>query len=112
MRVGKTESASRSSYFPPSLNDAAGGRDGHGGFDIASLIGVAWLIPYCARHHPLHVEEQQVPGTFRSARCASTGDEPGRPDALPFVTRGWPLSVDTPLASVLEALKKQDDPLH
>jgi hypothetical protein len=26
--------------------------------------GVAWLIPYCARHHPLHVEEQQVPGTF------------------------------------------------
>src|SRR5437867_7682488 len=27
----------------------------------------------CARHHPLHLEEQQVPGTFRSARCASTG---------------------------------------
>src|SRR5207249_11147133 len=31
---------------------------------IARLInGVAWLIPYCARHHPLQSEKQRVPGT-------------------------------------------------
>jgi len=51
------------------------------------MTGVAWLIPYCARHHPLHLEEQRVPGTFLSARCASTGDEPGRPASPPFVSR-------------------------
>jgi len=28
-----------------------------------SLNGVAWLIPYCARHHPLQSETQRVPGT-------------------------------------------------
>ena len=51
------------------------------------MTGVAWLIPYCARHHPLHLEEQRVPGTFLSARCASTGDQPGRPASPPFVSR-------------------------
>ena len=28
-----------------------------------SLNGVAWLIPYCARHHPLQSEAQRVPGS-------------------------------------------------
>ena len=33
-------------------------------FVMAGLInGVAWLIPYCARHHPLQSEQQRVPGT-------------------------------------------------
>ena len=34
-------------------------------FAVARLIkGVAWLIPYCARHHPLQPEKQRVPGTL------------------------------------------------
>ncbi|OLB22629.1 MAG: hypothetical protein AUH95_03845 [Nitrospirae bacterium 13_2_20CM_2_63_8] len=41
------------------------GREGMEAFTMAELItGVAWLIPYCAR----------PASTFRSARCASTGD--------------------------------------
>ncbi len=53
-----------------------------------SLNGVAWLIPYCARHHPLQSETQRVPGTpstlarneqILSARCASTKGSPAAP---------------------------------
>src|SRR5439155_23683692 len=32
-----------------------------------SLSAVAWLIPYCARHHPLQSETQRVPGTLSAS---------------------------------------------
>ena len=33
--------------------------------------GVARLIPYCARHDPLQLVAQRVPGPARSFRCFS-----------------------------------------
>jgi hypothetical protein len=41
--------------------------------------GAVWMIPYCARHHPLHFKEQRVPGTFRSCALRST----------PLYRSGW-----------------------
>src|SRR5439155_7252880 len=49
---------------------------------IAGLITrVAWLIPYCARHHPLQSEKQRVPGT------PSTSFSQGRAAGLAFTAR-------------------------
>src|SRR5206468_11422124 len=43
-----------------------------------SLSAVAWLIPYCARHHPLQSETQRVPGTL-SASFTQGGGRLGWP---------------------------------
>src|SRR5205809_3867950 len=42
------------------------------------MRGVAWLIPYCARHHPLQSEKQRVPGT-PSASFLRGGERLGWP---------------------------------
>src|SRR5213594_931399 len=42
------------------------------------ITGVAWLIPYCARHHPLQSETQRVPGTL-SASFTQGGGRLGWP---------------------------------
>ena len=42
------------------------------------MRGVAWLIPYCARHHPLQSEQQRVPGT-PSASFLRGGERLGWP---------------------------------
>jgi len=48
---------------------------------------VAWLIPYCARHHPLQWEAQRVPGTPSTSSSQGAGGWAGlhcaRPPSTP-----------------------------
>ena len=52
---------------------------------IAGLITrVAWLIPYCARHHPLHLKNNGCRGSAPSPR---SGQEGRRPQTARVITR-------------------------
>ena len=52
---------------------------------IAGLITrVAWLIPYCARHHPLHLKNNGCRGFAPSPR---SGQEGRRPQTARVITR-------------------------
>ena len=57
---------------------------------IAGLITrVAWLIPYCARHHPLHLKNNGCRGSAPSPR---SGQEGRRPQTARVITRCMELS--------------------
>src|SRR2546422_990876 len=48
------------------------------------MTGVAWLIPYSARHHPLHLKEYGCRG---SACSPVSGQEGRRPQTARVITR-------------------------
>ena len=48
------------------------------------MRGVAWLIPYCARHHPLHLKDNGCRG---SACSPVSGQEGRRPQTARVITR-------------------------
>jgi len=48
------------------------------------MTGVAWLIPYSARHHPLHLKEYGCRG---SACSPLSGQEGRRPQTARVITR-------------------------
>src|SRR5207249_3774307 len=48
------------------------------------MTGVAWLIPYSARHHPLHLKEYGCRG---SACSPLSGQEGSRPQTARVITR-------------------------
>src|SRR2546426_412044 len=52
---------------------------------MAGLMrGVAWLIPYCARHHPSHLKDN---GCRASACSPVSGQEGRRPQTARVITR-------------------------
>src|SRR2546428_11902848 len=52
---------------------------------MAGLMrGVAWLIPYCARHHPSHLKDNGCRG---SACSPVSGQEGRRPQTARVITR-------------------------
>src|SRR5438093_5676383 len=53
------------------------------------MTGVAWLIPYSARHHPLHLKEYGCRG---SACSPLSGQEGRRPQTARVITRCMELS--------------------
>ena len=48
------------------------------------MTGVAWLIPYCARDHPLHLKDNGCRG---SACSPLSGQEGRRPQTARVITR-------------------------
>ena len=40
------------------------------------MRGVAWLIPYCARHHPLHLKDNGCRGSACSPLSGQEGRRP------------------------------------
>src|SRR5881296_2369505 len=48
------------------------------------MRGVAWLIPYCARHHPSHLKDNGCRG---SACSPLSGQEGRRPQTARVITR-------------------------
>jgi hypothetical protein len=79
-------------------------------FAIAELIkGVAWLIPYCARHHPLRLKDNRCRG---SACSPLRGQEGRRPQTARVITRCSIVSNGYPSGGVPREARKRWTACH